>query len=180
MFYGGQDFPEVPPGTVASDGIAQPSHMNFFLVSQQGWEMLVRCLGTFPCKSRAMAGIQGTSVPCHYHVLHMDKRLVARKVTVDDFDAKLQPICPRKKKQATTPIFRLGWRCPANEVPRRLVLESAVCASLFTFPLGRSRSRAKETITYQLCHMYSRADKSVGYATPAYMADHACNLARVV
>ena len=23
--------------------------------------------------------------------------------------------------------------------------------------------------------MYSRADKSVGYATPAYMADHACN-----
>ena len=27
---------EVPPGTVASDGIAQPSHMNFFLVSQLG------------------------------------------------------------------------------------------------------------------------------------------------
>ncbi|CAJ1395551.1 unnamed protein product [Effrenium voratum] len=92
----GKDPAQVPPGTVASDGIAQPSHMNFFLVSQQG--------------------IQGTSVPCHYHVLHMDKRLVARKVTVDDF----------------------------------------------------------ETITYQLCHMYSRADKSVGYATPAYMADHAC------
>ena len=23
--------------------------------------------------------------------------------------------------------------------------------------------------------MYSRADKSVGYATPAYMADHACD-----
>ena len=27
---------QVPPGTVASDAIAQPSHMNFFLVSQQG------------------------------------------------------------------------------------------------------------------------------------------------
>ena len=27
---------QVPPGTVASDAIAQPSHMNFFLVSQEG------------------------------------------------------------------------------------------------------------------------------------------------
>mmetsp|Transcript_64332 Transcript_64332/g.102411 ORF Transcript_64332/g.102411 Transcript_64332/m.102411 type:complete len:110 (-) Transcript_64332:92-421(-) len=35
-----------------------------------------------------------------------------------------------------------------------------------------------EQITYQLCHMYSRADKSVGYATPAYMADHACERGR--
>ncbi|CAE7237487.1 ago2 [Symbiodinium pilosum] len=91
----GKDTAQVPPGTVASEGIAQPSHMNFFLVSQQG--------------------IQGTSVPCHYHVLHMDQRL-AKRVCVDDI----------------------------------------------------------ETITFQLCHMYSRADKSVGYATPAYMADHAC------
>ena len=33
-------------------------------------------------------------------------------------------------------------------------------------------------ITFQLCHMYSRADKSVGYATPAYMADHACERGR--
>eukprot|EP00435_Cladocopium_sp_Y103_P023345 s435_g5.t1 len=78
----GKDSAQVPPGTVASDAIAQPSHMNFFLVSQEG--------------------IQGTSVPCHYH----------------------------------------------------------------------------EQITYQLCHMYSRADKSVGYATPAYMADHACERGR--
>ena len=27
---------QVPPGTVASEGIAQPSHLNFFLVSQLG------------------------------------------------------------------------------------------------------------------------------------------------
>eukprot|EP00439_Symbiodinium_sp_Y106_P074076 s4162_g14.t1 len=92
----GKDPAQVPPGTVASEGIAQPSHLNFFLVSQ--------------------LGIQGTSVPCHYHILHMDKRLVQKGITVDDF----------------------------------------------------------ETITFQLCHMYSRADKSVGYATPAYMADHVC------
>jgi len=92
----GKDTAQVPPGTVASEGIAQPSHLNFFLVSQQG--------------------IQGTSVPCHYHILHMDQRLVEQGITVDDF----------------------------------------------------------ETITFQLCHMYSRADKSVGYATPAYMADHVC------
>ncbi|CAE7263070.1 AGO14 [Symbiodinium natans] len=87
---------KVRPGTVASDNIAQPSHMNFFLVSQEG--------------------IQGTSVPCHYHILHLDKRLVQRGIKVDDF----------------------------------------------------------EIITFQLCHLYSRADKSVGYATPAYMADHVC------
>ena len=37
------------------------------------------------------------------------------------------------------------------------------------------QNQAEEQITYQLCHMYSRADKSVGYATPAYMADHACH-----
>lgn len=92
----GKDTAQVPPGTVASEGIAQPSHLNFFLVSQ--------------------LGIQGTSVPCHYHILHLDKRLVKKGITVDDF----------------------------------------------------------ETITFQLCHMYSRADKSVGYATPAYMADHVC------
>lgn len=96
----GKDPAQVPPGTVASDAIAQPSHMNFFLVSQEG--------------------IQGTSVPCHYHVLHMDKRLIQRGIAVDDI----------------------------------------------------------EQITYQLCHMYSRADKSVGYATPAYMADHACERGR--
>ncbi|CAE7457295.1 AGO2 [Symbiodinium natans] len=92
----GKDPLQVPAGTVASDGIAQPSHLNFFLVSQEG--------------------IQGTSVPCHYHILHMDERLVKKGYKVDDF----------------------------------------------------------ETITFQLCHLYSRADKSVGYATPAYMADHAC------
>jgi len=96
----GKDPAQVPPGTVASDAIAQPSHMNFFLVSQQG--------------------IEGTSVPCHYHVLHLDKRLIKRGIGVDDL----------------------------------------------------------ENITFQLCHMYSRADKSVGYATPAYMADHACERGR--
>ncbi|CAE7263081.1 AGO14 [Symbiodinium natans] len=93
---GKKDPAQVRPGTVASDNIAQPSHMNFFLVSQEG--------------------IQGTSVPCHYHILHLDKRLVQRGIKVDDF----------------------------------------------------------EIITFQLCHLYSRADKSVGYATPAYMADHVC------
>ena len=40
---------------------------------------------------------------------------------------------------------------------------------------GSLQNQAEEQITYQLCHMYSRADKSVGYATPAYMADHACH-----
>lgn len=87
---------QVLPGTVVSDGIAQPSHMNFFLVSQKG--------------------IQGTSVPCHYHVLHFDDRLIKEGYGVNDL----------------------------------------------------------ELITYQLCHLYSRADKTVGYATPAYMADHLC------
>ncbi|CAK9040984.1 unnamed protein product [Durusdinium trenchii] len=96
----GKDAAQVPAGTVAGESIAQPSHLNFFLVSQEG--------------------IQGTSVPCHYHVLHMDKRLVQKGIKVDDL----------------------------------------------------------ETITFQLCHMYSRADKSVGYATPAYMADHACERGR--
>jgi len=29
-------------------------------------------------------------------------------------------------------------------------------------------------VTFQLCHLYSRADKVVGYAAPAYYADHLC------
>jgi hypothetical protein len=46
---------------------------------------------------------------------------------------------------------------------------------------GSLQNQAEEQITYQLCHMYSRANKSVGYATPAYMADHACHWdARVI
>ena len=28
------------------------------------------------------------------------------------------------------------------------------------------------SVTYQLCHMYVRADKMVRYASPAYLADH--------
>eukprot|EP00930_Biecheleria_cincta_P070373 TRINITY_DN58008_c0_g1_i1.p1 TRINITY_DN58008_c0_g1~~TRINITY_DN58008_c0_g1_i1.p1 ORF type:complete len:1106 (-),score=191.65 TRINITY_DN58008_c0_g1_i1:417-3734(-) len=83
----------VPAGTVAGRGIAQPGHLNFFLVSAKG--------------------IKGTSIPCHYHVLHADERL---KLSADDL----------------------------------------------------------EQVTYQLCHLYSRADKTVGYAAPAYYADHLC------
>jgi len=97
----GDDGKQVPPGTVAGDGIAQPSHLNFFLVSQQG--------------------IQGTSVPCHYHVLHLDERLIKAGCGID----------------------------------------------------------ALEEITYQLCHLYSRADKAVSYAPPAYMADHLCERGKV-
>eukprot|EP00405_Crypthecodinium_cohnii_P018250 CAMPEP_0206444538 /NCGR_PEP_ID=MMETSP0324_2-20121206/14971_1 /ASSEMBLY_ACC=CAM_ASM_000836 /TAXON_ID=2866 /ORGANISM="Crypthecodinium cohnii, Strain Seligo" /LENGTH=1154 /DNA_ID=CAMNT_0053912579 /DNA_START=137 /DNA_END=3604 /DNA_ORIENTATION=- len=29
-----------------------------------------------------------------------------------------------------------------------------------------------QRITYDLCHLYSRSDKAVGYAAPAYLADH--------
>ena len=36
------------------------------------------------------AGIQGTSVPCHYHVLHMDKRLIQRGIAVDDIETRLR------------------------------------------------------------------------------------------
>jgi len=85
----------VNPGTVVSEGVSLPGHPNFYLVSHSG-------------------GI-GCSVPCHYHVLHMDKRLVERKVSIDDI----------------------------------------------------------EMVTYQLCHLYSRADMTVSYASPAYLADHA-------
>jgi len=87
---------QVPPGTVAGEGIAQPGRLNFFLV--------------------AHIGIQGTSVPCHYHVLHLDERLASAGFGVDDL----------------------------------------------------------ERITYDLCHLYSRADKTVSYAAPAYLADHLC------
>merc|ERR1711985_77079 len=58
-------------------------------------------------------GNLGTSVPCHYHVLHLDPRL---NLGVDDI----------------------------------------------------------ERITYDLCHLYPRADKTVSYATPTYLADHVC------
>ncbi|CAE8706965.1 unnamed protein product, partial [Polarella glacialis] len=90
------DGKQVPPGTVASQGIAQPGHINFLMVSQKG--------------------IQGTSVPCHYHVLHLDTRLTQAGIGVNDV----------------------------------------------------------ERITYDLCHIYSRADTTVGYASPAYLADHLC------
>jgi len=83
----------VKPGTVASDGVARLGYPNFYLVSH--------------------VGIQGTSVPCHYHWLHKDARLEG--VTIDDV----------------------------------------------------------EEVTYQLCHLYPRADKTVSYAPPAYFADHA-------
>jgi len=88
----------IPPGTAAGLGIAQHGHLNFFLVSHQG--------------------IKGTSIPCHYHVLHCDRHLV-------------------------NPATRL-----------------APDAEDF------------ENVTYQLCHLYGRADKVVSYATPAYLADH--------
>mmetsp|Transcript_145336 Transcript_145336/g.264473 ORF Transcript_145336/g.264473 Transcript_145336/m.264473 type:complete len:1073 (-) Transcript_145336:107-3325(-) len=84
---------QVPPGTVAGDGIATPGHLNFYLVAHEG--------------------IQGTSVPCHYHVLHLDERL---RIGIDDL----------------------------------------------------------ERITYDLCHLYPRADKTVSYVTPTYLADHLC------
>ena len=29
-----------------------------------------------------------------------------------------------------------------------------------------------QVVTYQLCHMYARGDKTVSYASPAYLADH--------
>ena len=78
---------KVPPGTVASDAIAQPSHMNFFLVSQQGAKFLIlKNLPPFRWESR-IPGIEGTSVPCHYHVLHLDKRLIKRGIGVDDLEA---------------------------------------------------------------------------------------------
>ena len=78
---------------MAAEGIATPGHLNFFLVAHQG--------------------LKGTSVPCHYHVLHLDERL---RLGVDDI----------------------------------------------------------ERLTYDLCHVYSRADKTVSYAPPAYFADHLC------
>jgi len=87
---------QVKPGTVAGEGIAQPGHLNFFLVAHKG--------------------IKGTSVPCHYHVLHLDKRLTKKGFGVDDL----------------------------------------------------------ERVTYDLCHLYSRADKTVSYASPTYLADHLC------
>jgi hypothetical protein len=89
------DEAQVEPGTVAGEGIAQPGHLNFFLVAHQG--------------------IKGTSVPCHYHVLHLDARLL-KQVGIDDI----------------------------------------------------------ERITFELCHLYSRADKAVSYAAPTYLADHLC------
>lgn len=86
---------QVEPGTVAGEGIARPGHLNFFLVAHQG--------------------IKGTSVPCHYHVLHLDARLL-KQVGIDDI----------------------------------------------------------ERITFDLSHLYSRADKAVSYAAPTYLADHLC------
>lgn len=83
----------VAAGTVAAEGIAAPGHMNFFLVAHNG--------------------LLGTSVPCHYHVLHLDTGL---NIGADDI----------------------------------------------------------ERVTYELCHLYSRADKTVSYASPAYFADHLC------
>lgn len=93
---GGDYAQQAPLGTVAGRGLAQPGHMNFFLFSQQG--------------------IQGTSVPCHYHVLHLDSRLARSGIGVD----------------------------------------------------------ALERITYDLCALCSRAHKTVGYASPAYLAHHLC------
>jgi len=95
---GGQKQPgQVPPGTVADKGLAQTDHLNFFLVAHEG--------------------IQGTSVPCHYHVLHFDPRL------------------SRPESNAADDL---------------------------------------QEVTYQLCHLYPRADKTVSYASPAYLADHLC------
>ena len=89
----GESPQRLPASTVAAEGIATPGHLNFFLVAHQR--------------------LKGTSVPCHYHVLHLDERLV---LGVDDI----------------------------------------------------------ERLTYDLCHLYSRADKTVSYAPPAYFADHLC------
>jgi len=70
-------------------------------------------------------GIKGTSIPCHYHLLHADKRLVN----------------PSTKCAPTAEDF--------------------------------------ENVTYQLCHLYGRADKVVSYATPTYIADHLAELGKL-
>jgi len=31
-----------------------------------------------------------------------------------------------------------------------------------------------ERVTFELSHLYSRADKAVSYAAPTYLADHLC------
>lgn len=105
--------------------------------------LILKNLPPFRWESR-IPGIEGTSVPCHYHVLHLDKRLIKRGIGVDDLEAW----------QWNVGVS--GW--DGDLFPQTLPI----------FP-------SQENITFQLCHMYSRADKSVGYATPAYMADHACN-----
>ena len=56
-----------------------------------------------PSFSPFRAGIQGTSVPCHYHVLHMDKRLIQRGIAVDDIETWLR----------SSPVFLISssWKC---------------------------------------------------------------------
>jgi len=95
---GGGGDENIEAGTVASEGVAVPGYLNFFLAAQRG--------------------IKGTTVPCHYHVLHLDE---------------LSP--------------GLSGRFGVDDIER---------------------------ITYDLCHLYSRADKTVSYASPAYLADHLC------
>merc|ERR1719379_97134 len=67
---GGIDPAQVEPGTVAGEGVALPGHLNFFLVAHQG--------------------IKGTSVPCHYHVLHLDPAL---RLGADDIERVTYDLC---------------------------------------------------------------------------------------
>ena len=59
-----EDSAQVPPGTVTRHGIADPEYLNCFLVAH-------KCF-------------LGTSVPRHYHVLHLDWRLIEKGCGVDD------------------------------------------------------------------------------------------------
>ncbi|CAI8054156.1 Protein argonaute-2 (Fragment) [Geodia barretti] len=85
----------VPAGTTVDSGITHPTDHDFYLVSH--------------------AGIQGTSKPCHYYVLHDDK----------------------------------GYS--ADEL---------------------------QDITFQLCHLFPRCNRSVSYPAPAYCAHLAAFRAR--
>ena len=67
------------------EGISQPGHLNFFLVAHQG--------------------LFGTSIPCHYHVLHLDQRLVQKGIGADDLERITYDLCSSSAhgKKITTP-----------------------------------------------------------------------------
>jgi eukaryotic translation initiation factor 2C len=100
----------IPPGTVVDNTIVHPNEFDFFLCSHQG--------------------IQGTSKPVHYHVLHDDNKLSSDTIQQLTFQmAHLYARCPRSVSLPAPVLYAKLAAQRAREHMKRVVDAADVTSS---------------------------------------------------